>query len=442
MTLSSATMATMALFLSTVYAHVVMNTPNGFPNLRVQSSPLGQGIAFPCQFGPSASQYDFSNSTKVAAGDKTLLSFIGSAVHGGGSCQVSVSKTASANPKDWKVIQSMIGGCPATITVSDGNLDTINTVNGYPDGQHCASPDSTETDCVKSYMIQVPKGVPSGQYFFSWSWFNKVGNREMYMNCAPVEVTSGGSDASYLDSLPSMFMANVNGQPCTTFDNGPAQGVLDIPNPGNNVVRSTNPKDATGSPVLGTCAALYGGDQAVNAPAGGSGSGVSPDAGSSATAPASSSGASPSAGFGSSSTVSGSASAAETLSQSATTPALEVASITATSYIATTTVSILSATITSDAASSTTLGPSSISALASASISAPSSVDCQYPCPTDGVIVCLPPDQFGLCDHGCVVPRLLSVGTTCSNGVVSKRAGISDATKRHVRDVQGRKWIG
>jgi hypothetical protein len=51
----------------------------------------------------------------------------------------------------------------------------------------------------------------------AWTWFNKVGNREMYMNCAPIKV-SGGSGKGF-EQLPDMAVANIAGQgSCATSE--------------------------------------------------------------------------------------------------------------------------------------------------------------------------------------------------------------------------------
>ena len=390
MTISASTMTTVVAFLlSGASAHVVMNTPFGFPGLKVQSSPLGQNFQFPCQFGPSA-KYDFSNSTKIPAGESTLLSFTGSAVHGGGSCQVAISTKPSADPKDWKVIHSMIGGCPATITQSTGNLEQIGTLNGYPQGKQCASPDSDETDCVKSYKITIPKDVPSGQYYFSWSWFNKVGNREMYQNCAPVEVTGSASSPDFLNTLPSMFVANVDGKPCTTTDTGPEKNVLDIPNPGTSVVRSTNPKDATNPDVLGSCKAVYDGAKAPDTPANG----------------------------GTSASQAPAASSAAHAAISSMEPV--VPSPTGTSVLSVTATTTLMTYVTVSKPSSDASSAPGIFAPQASAPAAPAA-GCANPCPTDGALVCLPANSFGICDHGCAVSQPLAAGTTCNAGVISKR---------------------
>ena len=134
--------------LTRTSAHFVVNHPTPFPMQQLQTtSPLDTTSFphFPCQYGSNAA-YDFSKPTAVAAGSSLPVSFIGSAVHGGGSCQFSLSTTASDNYKDWKVIKTIQGGCPGT---AKGNLQRMQTTDGYPDGPHCNG--TGQTECVQSF---------------------------------------------------------------------------------------------------------------------------------------------------------------------------------------------------------------------------------------------------------------------------------------------------
>ncbi|RPB20478.1 hypothetical protein L211DRAFT_792112, partial [Terfezia boudieri ATCC MYA-4762] len=149
---------------------------------------------------------DLTPVAKWEAGSQQKFTLGGSAVHGGGSCQASISEDGGAT---FKAIKTYIGDCPHV----DGGAGTFD--------------------------FTVPKETKSGPVLFSWSWFNKVGNREMYMNCASIEITGGGSG---LSSYPDMFIANIaNG--CTTADGKD----VEIPNPGKDVV--TSPKAAPAPPV-------------------------------------------------------------------------------------------------------------------------------------------------------------------------------------------------
>ena len=131
------------------------------------------------------------------------LTLAGSATHEGGSCQISISYDNGAS---FKVIQSLIGGCP---------LDT--TLN-----------------------FTIPSFAPSSNSaLLSWTWFNLVGNREMYQNCARVQIQgtplqryrrTAYRRQTSMDQLPDMFVCNVNNG-CQTVEN--AEVVF--PDPGPNV---------------------------------------------------------------------------------------------------------------------------------------------------------------------------------------------------------------
>ncbi|KAA8641514.1 hypothetical protein EYZ11_012652 [Aspergillus tanneri] len=119
----------------------------------------------------------------------------GTVTHGGGSCQLSLSYD---NGRTFKVIQSMIGGCPLQ----------------------------------SKYGFQIPADAAKGQALFAWTWFNLQGNREMYMNCAVVEIDGGsGSIESFGQGYPDLFVANV-GNNCHTVE---GQQTI-FPHPGKSVL--------------------------------------------------------------------------------------------------------------------------------------------------------------------------------------------------------------
>jgi hypothetical protein len=361
-----------------VKAHIRMQSPPPFgelmsnqrPNLPhplgVNKDNLNEYILFPCQLGPSGN-YDFTRATTVAAGDYVLMSFIGeiingvhtaAAVHGGGSCQVSLAKTSSQDPKDWKVIQTYIGGCPAT---AQGNLESAPWT-------HCSSPDSEETECLKSYNVRIPSEVPAGQYFFAWTWFNRLGNREMYMQCAPLNIIGGGADETYLDSLPSVFVANENGENSTCRTE--YGGVLGIVNPGLSVKISQHETDTVVDAVFEPCRSVYGNpDTAPNAPA------QSP-----AESRTSNTGA-------------------PTSSPTSPPPVYQNSSTTAPSRLPGYTAVPKPSTPSSG-------GESKLCVLG------------ELFCPEHGRLVCLSPFLWGLCDRGCVRPQVVAAGTKCENGSI------------------------
>ena len=221
------TLYTILGLVASASAHVKMSTPKGW---TVNNSPLeADGSDFPCK----GVAYDSSVPANVMnKGESQPMQFIGSAVHGGGSCQVSL--TTDLEPtKDsvWKVIKSWEGGCPAQGV--DGNY-----------------PENAELEIPFEYDFEIPEDVPAGKYTLAWTWFNKIGNREMYMNCAPAEAVGDGGDESSFNALPDMFVANIDNG-CTTPDSVD----IEFPNPGQVVERlgsgSPSPLDKNLCPSAG-----------------------------------------------------------------------------------------------------------------------------------------------------------------------------------------------
>ena len=204
---------TYAGLASVASAHIVMTNPPMFPLQGVDANaPLygASGAPFPC----GTTSFTGVQSTMWKAGSVENIKFKGTAVHGGGSCQISV--TTDLNPTEksvWKVIKSIHGGCPARN--QPGNIDPANAELPLPEG----------------YDVEVPD-LPTGSYTLAWTWFNKVGNREMYMNCAPIEIT-GGSGSVDPSSLPDMMVANIPQSSCKTLETFD----IEFPNPGENVVK-------------------------------------------------------------------------------------------------------------------------------------------------------------------------------------------------------------
>jgi hypothetical protein len=195
--------------------HMTLHEPA--PYGRPDNSPISSSN-YPCKVG---SGLQTNAVTRVTAGTPMQVSFDGSAVHAGGSCQISLSKdgASSLNPNSqFKVIYSIMGGCPGT----DG--------------------------AGKKFQVNIPQEVPTGEYTLAWTWFNKIGNREMYMNCAPISVAGGhGSDGSF-QALPDMAVYNIASKnDCKTTETKDVQ----FPNPGRYV--ETGP-GAVLAPPTGSCA--------------------------------------------------------------------------------------------------------------------------------------------------------------------------------------------
>ncbi|KAH0547821.1 hypothetical protein FGG08_000078 [Glutinoglossum americanum] len=235
-----------------VDAHMLMANPKPYDSQNTAGNgPLRpDGSNFPCKGETSYAAGGSSNTWPL--GSTQTLKTIGQAVHGGGSCQISITYDKQPNKSSvWKVIHSIHGGCPARNT--PGNLG---------DSASASNPDT--------YDFKIPDGLPTGEAVVAWTWFNKVGNPEMYMNCAPVQITGGSSkrseseadlvvrDTAFLDSLPNMFKANI-GNGCGTAQQG--MNVV-FPNPGSSLETNAGPFDPT-KQFTGDCAAANGPGNAV-----------------------------------------------------------------------------------------------------------------------------------------------------------------------------------
>lgn len=210
-------------------AHITMAFPSPFTAPAVTQSPISYAN-FPCQ---STSTAAFAGPTNtVSLGAEVDLKFNGEAVHGGGSCQISITyDTEPTADSVWKVVKSFEGGCPARNTVGNLGDDT-----------------SATAPVPFDYNFTMPDNIPSGAGTMAWTWINKVGNREFYMNCAALELEGTGGDASNYDALPDMFVANLAGGPDTC---SVGNGDFVYPAPGD-VVEYGNGEKPSGETVATT----------------------------------------------------------------------------------------------------------------------------------------------------------------------------------------------
>ncbi|KAK0660100.1 hypothetical protein QBC41DRAFT_43557 [Cercophora samala] len=198
------------LSLPMIAAHMVISSPAPLgsvnnPNLRSPDidynlkDPLSpSGLTYPC--GPNFDLYALTPQGNPvatwAAGSSQSFTMDGGASHNGGSCQASLSVDGG---KSFKVLRSYEGGCPLR----------------------------------NSYQFNIPSDVPATKKaVFAWTWFNQIGNREMYMNCAVVDITSGSGGKGGWAKKPEVFKANI-GNGCTTVERFDVK----FPNPGDDVVR-------------------------------------------------------------------------------------------------------------------------------------------------------------------------------------------------------------
>ncbi|GAA5843692.1 hypothetical protein JCM11251_003465 [Rhodosporidiobolus azoricus] len=409
------------------------------------TSPLNaDGSNFPCKGYNTPDKYStLSPVATLKAGSTFEIEFAaGGATHQGGSCQFSVSYDQG---KTFAVIHSVMGGCPLWST----------------------------------YDVPIPSDLPSAKSAtFAWTWQNKVGNREFYMNCAIVDI-EGGSSKSYTG--PGLYRAN-------SFADGtciiPEGTEVVFPNPGPSPAYGSSITSSTPATTLSDCP--YDEDTTVTiSPSGSSSSGSSGSSNSETSSSSAATASSPTTTTTQASVVvpttsaapvttttttsrrarpdwrSRSSSAAAT-SQTTTTSSSSKASATKTQWYAAPTASAsgaganlhVSASSTSSAETQAlpSASPSSSSSSSSSSTgsSSPSSSN------DDGSgtwISCTSSTTWSLCSSstGCTPMGLVAAGTECRNGAIGlaqrrmvrvKRgtAGAARATRGHLdlREVEKR----
>lgn len=358
-----------ALLASSVCGHMQMSNPLPIRSPLNTASNGPKDYSYTSPLSPSGSDYPckgyandpFVSVATYSPGGTYEMDIAGSATHGGGSCQIALSYDKG---KTWKVIKSIMGGCPLP----------------------------------KKYNFKIPSDAPSGEALLAWTWFNKIGNREMYMNCAQVTIKGGSSKREHprdvkpklaprtaFDSLPPIFLANINAEGhCTTIEGQEVR----FPLPGDDVEGSvpTQGYTCTGSaPFLG------------DGSSGSSSSSLSSNS-------SSTSGSSTDSSSGVSSTSTPPASTPD--SSSGSTPASSSAPV----------------------ASSVPVASSAPSAGSTGSAGSGGA------CSQDGAIVCSADGtSFSMCNHGTLVPMgQVAGGTVCKNGaIVAARA-----VKRHIHPVR------
>lgn len=330
------------------------------------------------------------------------------AVHGGGSCQLAITYDTTVekvrDPNNWHVIYSIQGGCPANAA---GNLDKA---------VYCET--AGQSECVNTWEVRLPNGLKSGHAIMSWTWFNVIGKRELYQNCANVNIVGGtGEDMA---SFPPMYVANIgHGDVCTS---APERTNVAFPVPGKSHTTMSR-SDGKDWPYA-TASCSLGGPNHLSYPTKNLGLSISPT------------------------TVESATSSIPPL-QSRDPPDSEALHRLATAAIVTspTTSRPWSTSVprrggysavhgeeepsveTSESYDLTAQVPNQVSRLHSPSgstvITSPSEHTLDS-CPTgkvacsrEAIVVCIGDHEFGLCYEGCAIPQPLALGTSCGiHGIV------------------------
>ena len=154
--------------IASTYAHIFMNDPPSRKNKYSKEynaqgnvdynimAPLyhdGATFPFPCKGFPKGP------STKTINGNTVNIKLEGSATHGGGHCQFGVTYDDST----FVVLKTVTDNC--LISGMDYNFD-------------------------------LPSNIPSGDITVFWTWVNRLGNREYYMECADITVNNPNGNNS------------------------------------------------------------------------------------------------------------------------------------------------------------------------------------------------------------------------------------------------------
>lgn len=382
------------LWASQAAAHMTLATP--IPFGTPDNSPLSSsGSNFPCQIvGTAATFYHRSSASNntMAVGETQKLSFKGSAVHGGGSCQLAVtSEQEPTSSTTWQVILSIEGGCPTV----DGNGPS-------------------------TYDYSIPDSVTPGDYVFAWTWISKEsGAPEYYMNCAPITVTAAKSSkrsegkspvsARGSSALPNLFVANLESiNSCkTTIGTDPL-----FPDPGPNVSKPSTMTTNYQSPSGTDCFPLGATD--------------------------SNSSSSSSASTVSSSTSSSSAAKSVAVSSS-TSSALPgaVFATTATSVAVATAAATEAATSTATAATTAYSVPASAQPSASTNGTATAGSSHSGSCTAEGTFNCVGGSKYQQCASGSwTTLQAMPAGTTCHIGESTTLWARDRSEIRHMRRVR------
>ena len=210
MRLTQIAIAILGVHLTITNAHILMDQPgvyydDGADVLRPLSA---SGVDFPCTV---SSFKVYGTLPTLTPGGEGQIHLFGSAVHAGGSCQVSITYDQPPTRYSvWKAIKSWETGCPR---LADGNLE------GLP-----LDPKLTPQPLL-SYNL--PMGLHSGKATIAWTWFNREGNREMYMRCHAATIGGSNTVTATFDKMQHMFVANIAPAECEV----PRMVDLKFPNP-------------------------------------------------------------------------------------------------------------------------------------------------------------------------------------------------------------------
>ncbi|KAF9093405.1 hypothetical protein BGX29_009950 [Mortierella sp. GBA35] len=186
--------AMVAFSALTAQAHVGLMYPCAryHPNAGCPAPPPGKsidyninapiGTAGSADFPLCKHDVPYTKRTSFKAGQTITTKYSVGASHGGGHCQWALSYDQG---KTWVVVKTMIRDC---LKGASGSY---------------------------SVPVQIPANAPSGKATFMWLWNNAIGNRELYSNCADIEIV--GKNGGQLKGVAPLIANYGNGPRIAEF---------------------------------------------------------------------------------------------------------------------------------------------------------------------------------------------------------------------------------
>ena len=145
-----ATLAAAIAFLPMIEAHLAMSNPGVYVDGESQPPLEESGANFPCTVNSFGKSDGEGPTLNPGQGAEIMLK--GTAVHGGGSCQISITYDQPPNKNSvWKVMKSFQGACPIEAA---GNLPAP-----------AAGP---LTNSLPPLGYTIPAGIPGGKVTIAW----------------------------------------------------------------------------------------------------------------------------------------------------------------------------------------------------------------------------------------------------------------------------------
>lgn len=186
-----------ALFIN---CHIFMQNPpsrrNKYSNYYLSNglvdynlmAPLNEGYTFPCKGYPKGP------STKTINGNIVSITLEGTATHNGGHCQFGITY----DNNQFIVLKTVISDCLLT---------------------------------GLTYNLELPSNIPSGEVTIFWTWINRTGNREYYMECADITINNPtGSISPIQINGKELLVANFPGYPMIPEGLPPGNDGVDLLN--------------------------------------------------------------------------------------------------------------------------------------------------------------------------------------------------------------------